>query len=176
MQISASSFINASSFDRFRIQTNPGSNDRSGEVAPLEAVAPVDKVKDQSEELQQQREVQALKDRDREVRSHEQAHLSAAGGIALSGARFQYVTGPDGQRYATGGDVSIDTSEVPGDPAATMRKAETIRRAAMAPAKPSAQDYSVAANAAAMANKAAVEFLRGPQDSNRKGSQLDVNA
>lgn len=176
MQISASSFINLNSVDRYRVQSNVGPYDRSGDVAPLQAVAPVEKVKDQSEELQQQREVQALQDRDREVRNHEQAHLSAAGGIAVSGAHFQYVTGPDGQRYATGGDVSIDTSTVPGDPAATIRKAETIRRAAMAPAQPSPQDYRVAANAAAMANKASIELLRVQQDANRSGSQLDVSA
>ncbi|MDD1620020.1 MAG: hypothetical protein LUQ11_00960 [Methylococcaceae bacterium] len=123
---------------------------------------------------QQQAEVQALKTRDQEVRNHEQAHISAAGGIALGGAHFTYTTGPDGNRYATGGDVSIDISTVPGDPEATLRKAETIRRAAMAPASPSSQDYSVAAKAAQMANAARIELFRMQQETQSSGSQLDI--
>ena len=130
----------------------------------------------QTLDVDQQKEIQALKDRDREVRMHEQAHLSAAGGIAVSGASFQFVTGPDGQRYATGGEVSIDTSAVSGDPQATLRKAETIRRAAMAPAQPSGQDYSVASKAAAMANRASLELLKATQNPDRMGSQISVTA
>lgn len=127
-------------------------------------------------DVQQQGEIQSLKERDREVRNHEQAHLSAAGGIAVSGASFQYVTGPDGQRYAAGGEVNIDTSAIPGDPQATLRKAEIIRRAALAPSQPSAQDYSVASKASSMANKASIEMLSVQQDSNRSGTQLNVTA
>lgn len=125
---------------------------------------------------EQQRQVAELKARDREVRAHEQAHLSAAGNIAVSGAHFDYVTGPDGQRYASGGDVGIDTSEVSGDPAATLRKAETIRRAALAPANPSGQDQSVAARAAAMANKARADLLNSQRDTRRSGGLLDIQA
>lgn len=125
---------------------------------------------------QQQAEVQALKNRDQEVRNHEQAHVGAAGGIALGGAHFTYTTGPDGKRYATGGDVSIDISTVPGDPEATLRKAETIRRAALAPANPSSQDYSVAAKAAQMANAARIELFRMQQETQSSGSQLDIRA
>lgn len=109
---------------------------------------------------QQQREIDRLKAQDQEVRTHEQAHLSAAGDIAVSGANFSYVTGPDGQRYASGGEVGIDTSAVDGDPEATIRKAASIRRAALAPAQPSAQDFSVASKADAMANKARAELLK----------------
>ncbi len=50
-------------------------------------------------------QVQRLKSRDQEVKAHEQAHLSAAGTIAVSGARFTYTTGPNGLRYAVGGEV-----------------------------------------------------------------------
>ena len=46
-------------------------------------------------------------------------------------------TGPDGQRYAIGGEVPIDLSAVPGNPQATLQKALTIRRAALAPTDPS---------------------------------------
>jgi hypothetical protein len=87
------------------------------------------------------------------------------------------VTGPDGQRYATGGEVGIDVSPVANDAQATLLKAETIRRAALAPAQPSGQDLSVASKAAAMANKARAELLlKSGQDSRSNGSLLNVVA
>lgn len=104
------------------------------------------------------REVEDLAQRDREVRAHEQAHLSAAGSRATSGASFSYTQGPDGKRYAVGGEVGIDTSPVQGDPEATLRAAALIQRAALAPAEPSAQDRQVAAAANAMANEARAEL------------------
>lgn len=106
----------------------------------------------------EQRQVQQLADRDREVRTHEQAHLSAAASRATSGASFTYTDGPDGKRYATGGEVSVDTSPVRGDPEATLRAAELIQRAALAPAEPSTQDRQVAAAANAMAQVASTEL------------------
>lgn len=104
-----------------------------------------------------------LKRRDREVRAHEQAHRAAAGPYASSPS-YTYQRGPDGKNYAIGGEVQIDTSPVPGDPEATLRKAEIIRSAANAPANPSAQDRSVAAEATAMAIKARMELARQQQD------------
>jgi len=90
--------------------------------------------------------VEALKARDREVREHERAH--AAAGAGLAGApSFSFETGPDGRQYAVGGEVSIDASPVPGDPQATIAKMEQVKRAALAPAQPSAQDRAVAAQA-----------------------------
>ncbi len=121
--------------------------------------------KKQSELSQEeQTAVQKLKNRDKEVRTHEQAHLSAAGSIAIGGASFSYTSGPDGERYAVGGEVNIDTTSIPGDPAATLRKADVIRRAALAPASPSAQDKSVASSASSMAAKARAELAQ-QQDS-----------
>ena len=117
----------------------------------------------------QLRQVEKLRQRDREVRNHEMAHLAAAGAYALGGPTFEYQKGPDGQRYAIGGHVNIDTSPVPGDPEATLRKAETIRRAALAPGDPSPQDRSVAAAASAMAIKAQIEIQQRP-DQNASGS------
>ena len=55
-------------------------------------------------------EVAALASTDRKVRSHEAAHLAAAGGLAQGGASFSTVRGPDGQMYAVGGEVGIDVS------------------------------------------------------------------
>lgn len=103
---------------------------------------------------QEQRDVQELRDRDREVRAHEQAHLAAAGQYARGGIQYTFERGPDNRQYAVGGQVSVDTSKVPGDPEATLRKAETLRRAALAPANPSSQDRSVAAQMTRMAAQA----------------------
>lgn len=106
------------------------------------------------------RQVQALRQRDREVRAHEQAHAAAAGGYARGGPSYDYQRGPDGRNYAVGGEVQIDTAPVPGDPAATLRKMEVVRRAAMAPAEPSSQDRAIAAEAAAAAAQARAELQR----------------
>lgn len=107
-----------------------------------------------------QAQVAKLKATDRAVRAHEQAHISAAGGYAKGGASFSYTRGPDGRLYAVGGEVRIDASPVPGDPDATIRKAQVVRQAAMAPANPSGQDRSVAAAASQMAQEARVEKLK----------------
>ncbi|SRR5260221_1753400 len=105
-------------------------------------------------------ELALLAETDRHVRSHEQAHLAAAGQYARSGASYQYQTGPDGKQYAIGGEVSIDTSPVPGDPAATAQKARVVQAAANAPADPSTQDRQVAAQAARMEQQAVLELAR----------------
>ena len=57
-----------------------------------------------------------------------------------------------------GGEVSIDTSKIPGDPEATLQKADRIRRAALAPAEPSTQDRQVAAYASQMSLEAQNEI------------------
>ncbi len=104
------------------------------------------------------RDIQQLKARDREVRAHEAAHIAAGGSIVRSGAKLTYARGPDGVLYAIGGEVSIDTSKA-NTPETTLAKAEKIRRAALAPAKPSSQDRAVAARAARMAMQARQEIL-----------------
>jgi hypothetical protein len=120
---------------------------------------------------EEQQKLQYLKSRDQEVKTHEQAHLSAAGSLALGGASFSFEKGSDGVNYAVGGEVNIDTSAVSGDPAATLRKAETILRAALAPANPSAQDRSVANQASAMANKARAEQFQATQKLSENGDE-----
>lgn len=101
-----------------------------------------------------QRAVQKLKRTDQEVRSHEAAHMAAGGGLVRGGPTYTYQRGPDGRTYAVGGEVSLDTSTVPGDPEATLRKAQQVKAAALAPANPSAQDRAVAASAEGMAAQA----------------------
>lgn len=111
-----------------------------------------------------QAQLRKLQQRDREVRAHESAHLAAAGQHAVGGAQYQYQKGPDGRMYAIGGHVSIDTSSVPGDPEETERKAEQVRRAALAPGEPSAQDTQVAAQAARMSAEARTEQRANPEE------------
>lgn len=92
--------------------------------------------------------VTELQKRDKEVRTHEQAHLAAAGQYAAGGASFSFITGPDGKRYANAGSVPIDLGKEK-TPEATIQKMRTVRRAALAPASPSGADRSIAAQASA---------------------------
>lgn len=106
---------------------------------------------------EEQQQVQKLRERDAEVRAHENAHLAAAGALARGGPNYTTKTGPDGKEYAVGGSVSIDTS--PADtPEKTITKAQQIRRAALAPAEPSGQDRAVAASATKMEAQARQEL------------------
>lgn len=118
----------------------------------------------------EQRQVSELKARDREVRAHEMAHVAAGAGLVTRGASYTYQTGPDGQRYAIGGEVGIDTS--PGrTPEETLAKAERIRAAALAPAEPSGQDRQVAAQASRMAGDARMEIARREFEQGGAGTQ-----
>ncbi|MGD9162306.1 MAG: putative metalloprotease CJM1_0395 family protein [Desulfobacteraceae bacterium] len=107
---------------------------------------------------EEKRQVRELKQRDSEVRAHEAAHMAAGGIYVRGGASFTYQTGPDNGRYAVGGEVSIDTAPVNGDPEATIRKMQTVRSAALAPSNPSGQDRSVAAKASAREAQAQQEL------------------
>ncbi len=102
-------------------------------------------------------QVRQLRARDGEVRAHEQAH-AAVGGSLAGAPNLSYTTGPDGKRYAISGEVSINTGIISGDPEATIRKLDQVRRAALAPANPSSQDRRVAASASASANQARSEL------------------
>lgn len=106
----------------------------------------------------EQREVDDLEQTDTEVRAHEAAHVAAGGSFVRGGASFSYQTGPDGKQYAVGGEVSIDTSEISDDPAATVQKMQTVLAAALAPAEPSSQDHQVAAQAQAKLAEAQAEL------------------
>lgn len=126
-----------------------------------------------SEELKQLRQ---LKSRDSEVRSHEQAHLSAAGQYAAGSASFTYQLGPDGTRYAIGGEVPIDISKA-SRPEATIEKMQTIRRAALAPADPSPADRQIAAQASAAEAQARQEvLLENKENESRTASSPAANS
>lgn len=127
---------------------------------------PTDRTDNSDSELsaEQRQEIKALKARDQEVRAHEAAHIAAGGGLVRGGASFSFQRGPDGVQYAVGGEVNIDTSEVAGNPQATLQKANQIQAAALAPAQPSSQDRSVAARAAKMAIEARAEITQQRKD------------
>lgn len=105
---------------------------------------------------EEQEQVRKLKDRDREVRAHEQAH-QRVGGQYAGAPSYEFQTGPDGKQYAVGGEVAIDASPVRGDPEATIEKMRIVKAAALAPAEPSGQDRKVAAQADATAQQARAE-------------------
>ena len=117
----------------------------------------------------EQAQVDKLKARDREVRAHEQAHATVGGQYAGEPS-YTYQTGPDNQRYAVGGEVSIDTSPVEGDPEATVDKMEIVIAAALAPAEPSPQDRKVAALAQSQRAQALAEVLSDRAEARRDGA------
>lgn len=102
--------------------------------------------------------VAKLAARDREVRAHEAQHMAAAGGMA-NGAEYTYELGPDGKMYAIGGKVRI-TMTSGSTPEDTLAKARQLRAAANAPADPSGQDMTVAAQAGAMEARALQQIAR----------------
>ncbi|RXS43566.1 hypothetical protein EST55_05820 [Idiomarina sp. 29L] len=126
---------------------------------------------------QELEKVDELKSRDQEVRVHEQAH-AAVGGQYAGSPSYEYERGPDGKSYAVGGEVQIDVSPVQGDPQATIQKMQVVRRAALAPAQPSAADRSIAADAANKATQARAELAK-QQVQDEEGEQspdISINA
>ncbi len=123
---------------------------------------------------EERRILNQLKARDAEVRAHEAAHLAAAGPYANGAPTYEYETGPDGRQYAIGGEVSIDSSPVPGDPEATVRKAQTIKRAALAPREPSGQDRQVAAQAAQLEAQARQQIQAEKTEERKEAREEDT--
>ncbi len=128
---------------------------------------------EQAQLIAEQEQIEQLAERDREVRAHEQAH-AAVGGQYAGSPVYDYTRGPNGRNYASSGHVKIDVSVIPGDPEATLQKAQTVRRAALAPAEPSSADRSVAAKASQMAVEARAEIARsrgqsGEDDKSEEG-------
>lgn len=135
----------------------------------------------QSDQIQgltkaEQAKLQKMQQRDREVRAHEQAHIVAGGPYVQGGPDYELRMGPDGQLYAVAGTVNMDTSEVPDDPEATLKKAQTVRRAALAPVRPSAKDMQVAAQAASMIMQAMQELAQEKNQAEQQEQQTKDNA
>ena len=170
-----------------------GPSSASARVKPADASSkPADKPGDPSKgkkasgeplSKEEERQVSKLKQRDAEVKAHENAH-AAAGGPYAGAPKLEYTTGPDGNRYATSGEVQIDSSPEKGDPEATIRKMDIVIRAALAPAEPSSQDLAVARQAQGERAKAQVELSKkreaerqqGKGGEDGPGSEGDANA
>lgn len=121
---------------------------------------------------EEKKRVEELKERDAEVRRHEQAHIRAGRQYVRGGAEYEYEKGPDGNQYAVSGEVNLDTSPIPDNPEATIQKAETIKRAALAPEEPSGQDRKVAAEADEMKREAQKELAEHLKEEGTSGSKI----
>lgn len=139
----------------------PGKNSRAG---TSQSVA------DKTQQAKVKEQVQQLKAQEQKVIAHETAH-KAAGGQYAGAVRYQYTTGPDRQSYIVGGEVPIDTSEAH-TPKETVQKMEQVKSAALAPADPSPQDYSVASAAERTEQKARYEMMKASYE---KGSPQSDN-
>jgi len=82
-----------------------------------------------------------FKNKDAEIRTHEQAHASI--GHTTSPISYNYQQGPDGKMYAVGGSVRMDTS-IPDDPKAAAFKLDILQKAALGPASTSEADNTIA--------------------------------
>jgi len=129
---------------------------------------------DSTDELSEdeKRLVQDLRARDAEVKTHEAAHQAAGGGMT-GAASYTYQQGPDGRMYAIGGEVSISIPSG-STPQESMRNAQQAIAAAMAPADPSGQDFSVASSAMLMLMKAQQQLLKETQE-NMLGKEVYKN-
>eukprot|EP01156_Anaeramoeba_ignava_P001729 Anaeramoba_ignava/a182_218.p1 GENE.a182_218~~a182_218.p1 ORF type:complete len:165 (+),score=14.80 a182_218:20-514(+) len=91
-----------------------------------------------------ERVLQKFKNKDAQIKSHEQVHATI--GATTSPISYVYQQGPDGKMYAVGGSVRFDVS-IPDDPKAAQAKLDQISKAASAAGDPSAADMSIATQA-----------------------------
>lgn len=117
-------------------------------------------------------EIEHLKERDQEVRTHENAH-QRAGGAYAGFPQYSYTKGPDGKDYITDGSVSISVSEE-STPQKTIEKMEQVQRAALAPAEPSGQDLKVASQAANIENEARRELASNNTENKKSSSENKI--
>ncbi|MGE5606606.1 MAG: putative metalloprotease CJM1_0395 family protein [Bacteroidota bacterium] len=155
-------------------KTIKGSGEQNKPRSESQTSSEPKKTSDPTSEInpEEERLLQRLKQNDLKVRTHERQHLATASGYVKSGPVYEYTTGPDGKRYAVGGHVSLDMSPVPNNPEATIRKAQIIKKAALAPANPSGADRAVAALASNMELQARKELQeeekKNPEDTTGK--------
>lgn len=127
------------------------------------------------EEVAEQKVIAELVDRDKEVRAHELAHATT-GGSTTGSPTYTFQVGPDGRKYAVGGEVSVDLSPVTGDPRATIIKMQKVHAAALAPTTPSQQDKQVAASATQKILEAQSELLaQANERTDNKPTSIDAD-
>jgi len=87
------------------------------------------------------RVLEKFKNKDAEIRTHEQAHATI--GHTTTPISYNYQEGPDGKMYAVGGSVRLDTS-IPSNPKAAAFKLDMLQKAATGPADLSGADTAIA--------------------------------
>ena len=87
------------------------------------------------------RVLEKFKNKDAEIRTHEQVHASI--GHTTAPISYSYQQGPDGKMYAIGGSVRMDTS-IPDDPKAAVFKLDMLQKAASGPTHMSNADGAIA--------------------------------
>lgn len=102
-----------------------------------------------------QRVLNKFKNKDNEIRTHEQTHASSA--QTTTAISYNYQVGPDGKLYATGGSVRFDTS-IPQDPQSAKVKLEQLKDASSSVGSLSGADASIAQ--VANLNKMLLESLK----------------
>lgn len=114
------------------------------------------------------KEEEALKvKRERQIMTHEEAHSAIIGGTPV------VIT--DGSGMPIGGYVAIDIPTVNNnDLEGTMRKAQRVINAALAPADPSAQDMNVASQANSVLNQAQ-SLLEKKAEEKKKAEKEETN-
>ncbi|MFQ3251252.1 putative metalloprotease CJM1_0395 family protein [Glaciecola sp.] len=140
------------------LANNPSATDKDNANDESAGKENAESKQEQQQQQNEDKKVDELKERDREVRLHEQAH-AATGGQYAGAPVYEYETGPDGKRYAVGGEVSIDIANEK-TPTETIRKMQQVKAAALAPAEPSPQDYKVASEATQKEQKARGELAK----------------
>jgi hypothetical protein len=146
-------------------------NERTADpvIPEQKAKPPTGPVEVNKEDPQTQQVIAQLKSTEEKVKAHEAAH-KAAGGAATGPISYSYTRGPDGKNYITGGEVPITISSGR-TPQETISRMQQVIQAALAPADPSPQDRSVAAQAATIQQAA-----RQEQASNPSGNTADATS
>ncbi|NLW90171.1 MAG: hypothetical protein GXY34_01025 [Syntrophomonadaceae bacterium] len=131
---------------------------KSVKVGSGNPAASTDQQQKKQADLNDQIIVDKMGKAERQITAHEQAHKAVAGQYA-GAISYDYETGPDGRRYVVAGDVPINAPQGR-TPEETIRIMERVKRAALAPADPSAQDAAVAARAAQIQQAARSEMAK----------------
>ncbi len=77
--------------------------------------------------------------------------------MTLGGARYNYISGPDGKAYAIGGKVTVSTRPIK-DAHDAYRKANALKNAALGVENPSPSDFAAAASAETIKHEALNKF------------------
>lgn len=91
-----------------------------------------------------QRVLNKFKNKDSEIRTHEQTHASL--GTTTAPINYNYQVGPDGKLYAMGGSVRFNTS-IPSNPESAKVKLDELKDASSSVSSLSGADASIAQTA-----------------------------